>query len=202
MKNMKKQTWRRKGASLGILIFIISGNGMLFAKKEKPGAILVVQKLDGQAVKGELLEVKDGTLNLLSQENALKVDIRIDEISGVRIEKKSALLTGLGIGILAGAASGALIGFISGDDKPTNYWESLTSLSAGQKALAFGFFLGLIGGAAGGTVGALKGVDKSITFTGSSPEKLRRIEAKLASLARFKPDPIAEFRKRSLKEPE
>jgi hypothetical protein len=35
-----------------------------------------------------------------------------------------------------------------------------------------------------------------------SPEKLGRIESKLAARARTKPDPIAEFQKKYLKEPE
>ena len=174
---------------------------MLLAKKEKPGAMLFVQKMDGQSVKGELLEVKDGALNLLSQNNAAKVDIRLDEISIVRIEKKSAILKGIGIGILAGAAAGAIGGFLSGNDVPSGPWD-ISAFTAGEKALGFGISLGLVGGAAGGAVGALKSIDKTMTFTGLSREKLRRIEAKLASRARFKPDPIAEFRKRTLKEPE
>ena len=174
---------------------------MLFAKKEKPGATIVVQKMDGQTIKGELLEVKNGTLTLLIYENATKVDIRLDELSSLRIEKKSAFLKGLGIGILVGAAAGALGGFLSGDDEPSNPWD-IFAYSAGEKAVGFGVSLGAVGGVIGGGIGALKGIDKTITLNGLSPEKLRRIESKLASRARTKPDPIAEFRKKSLKEPE
>jgi hypothetical protein len=196
-----KQTWRRKGAALGMLIFLLTGNGMLFAKKEKPGATIVVQKMDGQTVRGELLQVKNGTLNLLIQENATKVNVRLDEIHSLRSEKKSAFLKGIGIGILAGAASGALGGFLSGDDEPSGPWD-IFCFTAGEKALGFGVSLGAIGGVIGGGIGILKGIDKTININGLSPEKLRRIEAKLAARARYKPDPIAEFRKGSLKEPE
>jgi len=201
MKTIKKQTWRRKGAALGILIFLLTGNGILFAKKEKPGATLVVQKMDGQTVRGELLEVKDGTLNLLVYKNATKVDIRLDELSSVRIEKKSVFLKSLGIGILVGAVTGALLGFLSGDEKPSGPWDIL-AFTAGEKALGFGVLMGGIGGVIGGVAGALNGTGKSITFDRMSPGKLRLIEARLASLARFKPDPVAEFRKRHSKEPE
>ena len=174
---------------------------MLFAKKEKPGATIVIRKMDGQTSKGELLEVRDGTLTLLIYENATKVDIRLDELSSVRIEKKSAFLKGLGIGILVGAAVGAIGGFFSGDDDPSGPWD-IFAYSAGEKAVGFGVSLGAVGGIIGGGIGALKGIDKTIALDGLSPEKLRRIKAKLASLARTKPDPIAEFRKRSLTEPE
>jgi len=201
MKTIKKQTWRRKGAALGILIFLLTGNGILFAKKEKPGATIVVQKMDGQTSKGELIEVKNGTLTLLIYENATKVDIRLDELNSLRIEKKSAFLKGLGIGILVGAAAGALGGFLSGDDEPSNPWD-IFAYSAGEKAVGFGVSLGAVGGVIGVGIGALKGIDKTITLVDLSPEKLGRIESKLASRARTKPDPIAEFRKRSLKEPE
>jgi hypothetical protein len=199
MKTIKKQTWRRKGATLGILIFLLTGNGILFAKKEKPGATIVVQKMDGQTIRGELLEARNGTLNLLIYENATKVNIRLDELNSLRIEKKNAFLKGLGIGILVGAAAGAIGGFLSGDDKASGQWD-IFNFTAGEKAIGFGVSLGAIGGAIGGVVGAMKGTDKSITLIGLSPEKLRRVKAKLASLARYKPDPIAEFRKASLKE--
>lgn len=187
--------------AVGILMFFLAENGMISAKTEKPGATIVVQKLDGQTVRGELLEVKDGILNLLVYENATKVDIHLNELSSVRIEKKSAFLKGLGIGILAGAASGALLGFLSGDDKSSGYWDIFT-FTAGEKALVLGASLGAVGGATGGVIGALKGTDKTISLNTLSPEKMRRVEAKLASLARYKPDPIAEYLKRNSKEPE
>jgi hypothetical protein len=199
MKTIKTQTWRRKGAALGILIFLLTGNGILFAKKEKPGATIVVQKMDGQTIKGELIEVKNGTLTLLIYENATKANIRLDELNSLRIKKKSAFLKGLGIGILVGAAAGAIGGFFSGDDDPSGPWD-IFSYTAGEKALVFGVSLGAVGGVIGGGIGALKGIDKTITLDGLSPEKLRRIESKLASRARTKPDPIAELRKASLKE--
>ena len=198
---MKNQTWRRKGAALGILIFLLTGNGILFAKKEKPGATIVVQKIDGRTSKGELLEVRDGKLTLLVFENAAKVDIRLNELRNLRIENKSVFLKGLWIGFLTGAAAGALGGFLSGDDEPSS-WLDIFTFTAGEKALVFGISLGAVGGVIGGGIGALKGTNKTIALDGLSPEKLRRIEAKLAARARTKPDPIAEFRKRNSKEPE
>jgi hypothetical protein len=201
LKTLLRQTWRRRSVAVGILMFFLAGNGMIPAKTEKPGATIVVQKLDGQTIRGELLEAKDGILNLLVYENATKVGIRLDELSSVRIEKKSTFLKGFGIGILAGAATGALLGFMSGNEEPSGPFDIFT-FTAGEKAFAFGVVLGGFGGVIGGFVGALKGIDKTISLNALSPEKMHSVEARLASLARFKPDPIAEYIKRNSKEPE
>jgi hypothetical protein len=181
----------RKSVAVGILMLFMIGNGVISARTEKPGAILVVQKKDGQTIKGELLSVQNGMLNLLIYENATKVDVHLNEVRSLSIEKKGAFLKGLGIGVLSGAVTGALLGFLSGDDKPENMW-AIFSLSAGQKALVGGICLGVVGGAVGGIAGALKGANESITLDGMSPEKLGRVEAKLASRARYRSLPITE----------
>jgi hypothetical protein len=197
MKIFKRQLSNREIMVVGILMLFMSGNGMISAKAEKPGAMLVVQKKDGQTIKGELLTVKNGTLNLLIYENASKVDVLLNELSSLHIEKKSAFLKGLKIGVLSGAATGALLGMLMGED----IGGGRSSFSMGM-ALWSGISFGGVGGAIGGIAGALKGIDKSITLDGMSPEKLRRVEAKLSSQARYRPDPTAELQKASLQEPE
>ena len=182
----------RKSVAVGILMLFMIGNGVISARTEKPGAILVVQKKDGQTIKGELLSVQNGMLNLLIYENATKVDVHLNEVRSLSIEKKGSFLKGLGIGVLSGVATGALLGFLSGDDKPENMWD-IFSFSAGQKALVGGIFFGVVGGAVGGIAGALKGADESIIIPDViSPEKLGRVEAKLASRARYRSVPITE----------
>jgi len=183
----------RKSVAVGILMLFLIGNGVISARTEKPGAILVVQKKDGQTIKGELLSVKNGMLNLLIYENATKVDVHLNEVRSLGIEKKGSFLKGLGTGVLWGAVTGALLGFLSGDDKPENTWGDILSMSAGEKALAGGIFFGVVGGAVGGIAGALKGADESIIIPDViSPEKLGRVEAKLASRARYRSVPITE----------
>ena len=182
------KTGTRKSVVTGFFVLFMIGAGVTAAQTEKPGAILAVQKKDGQTIKGELLSVKNGMLNLLIYENATKVDVHLNEVRSLSIKKKGSFLKGLGIGVLSGAATGALLGFLSGDDKPTTFFP----LSAGQKALVGGIFFGVVGGAVGGIAGALKGADESITLDGMSPEKLGRVEAKLASRARYRSVPITE----------
>jgi len=64
-------------------------------------------------------------------------------------------LWGAGIGALGGVASGALIGFASGDDPP-----GFLAMTASEKAAFAGASLGVAGLAIGAVVGALKVSDR------------------------------------------
>ena len=128
----------------GILVFFLIGSGIVFARAEKREAMLFVQKKDGQTVKGELLTVRKGILELLLHESADKAYVRLDELRSLRIEKKghgASPFSGIFLGGGAGAAS------VSGD---------------------------------------------SIQIDGLAPEKLKLVEAKLDSRARFRSLPVAE----------
>jgi hypothetical protein len=76
----------------GFFVLFMVGAGVTAAQTEKPGAILVVQKKDGQTIKGELLSVKNGMLNLPIYENATKVDVHLNEVRSLSIEKKALSL--------------------------------------------------------------------------------------------------------------
>lgn len=67
----------------------------------------------------------------------------------VSVGQRRAIGKGIGVGLLVGAGSGALIGLASGDDDP-----GLIAFSAEEKALALGLGLGLIGGVVGLIAGA------------------------------------------------
>jgi len=170
-----------KSALAAFLVFFLIGSGIVFAKAEKRGAMLFVQKKDGQTVKGELLTVRKGILELLLYESAAKAYVRLDELNYLRIEKRGTFFTSFGTGILAGAVTGALMGLLSGNDKP-----GFMSWSAGQKALGFGVVLGGIGGVIGGVAGAVRSVDESIDLDVITRERLALVEAKLAARARYR----------------
>jgi hypothetical protein len=165
----------------GVLVFLLVGGGSVFAKAEKPGAMLVVQKKGGQTIEGELLKVWDGTLEILVRESAVKVLLPLHEISWLRIEKKSTFFKSFLNGLMTGGAVGALLGFMSGNSEP-----GFMSWTAGEKALGLGIFLGGCGGAVGGIIGAVRGIDESIELDMLAPKKLVLVEAKLASRARFR----------------
>lgn len=65
---------------------------------------------------------------------------------------------GLGLGVLIGAGTGAILGFASGDEKCGEYTCFMGD--AGFKAGAFGILLGVAGGVIGTITGALKKSDR------------------------------------------
>ncbi len=61
------------------------------AKKQKHGTQLIVQKRDGQEIRGELIAVKHNSLLLLKFESAAEVSIEIIDIKVIKVIKKSLL---------------------------------------------------------------------------------------------------------------
>lgn len=61
------------------------------AKKQKHGTKLIVQKRDGQEIRGELIAVKHNSLLLLEFESAAEVSIEIIDIKVIKVSKKSLL---------------------------------------------------------------------------------------------------------------
>jgi len=130
--------------------------------KERRGAELVVQKNDGFVLKGELIAVKQNSALLLSPEGA-DVSADIKDIYNILIVKKSQVLKGAGIGLLAGARTGVLIG-LAVPVEPAGFF----TLSRGDQVL-----MGAIGlGAVGLLMGTLFGV--SASYDEKIMEKLRR----------------------------
>jgi hypothetical protein len=73
------------------------------AKKQKHGTQLIVQKRDGQQIRGELIAVNHNSLLLLQFESAVEVSIKIIDIKVIKIIKKSLLAILVGIlGLLEG----------------------------------------------------------------------------------------------------
>jgi hypothetical protein len=73
------------------------------AKKQKHGIQLIVQKRDGQEIRGELIAVNHNSLLLLEFESAVEVSIKITDIKVIKVIKKSLLAILVGIlGLLEG----------------------------------------------------------------------------------------------------
>ena len=139
--------------------------------KERRGAELVVQKNDGQVLKGELIAVKQNSVLLLSPEGA-DVSVDIKDIYIIKIVKKSKALTGAGIGFLAGALTGVLLVATCADEP-----DGLSYLiGAGG--------VGAIFGGVGLLVGAIAGPDKEIKIEGKSDAEIKEILEKLRRQAR------------------
>ena len=148
---------------------------MTLTAKERQGADLVIQKINGQRVRGELIAVKQNSLLLKDNYSGVDKTVGIDDIRVITIVKKSKLLEGGLIGLLLGGVIGFVIGYPQGD-------EIFVS-----KPLAGG-----IGAAIGGGIGALIGVgigvaiiaDKKIIIEGRSESEVQRILEDLRKKAR------------------
>jgi hypothetical protein len=208
---MKKQSTGKRRQKIHAIIliltfFILLGN--LSAKDRKKGADIIVQKKDGKTIKGELLAVKNDAIILMDSLNLSGIKMKSKEIRKITIAKKSGFFKGLGLGLVIGGGSGALLGLASGDDK--SGWFSMT---AGEKAAVGGLGFGILGALAGGIVGTIKGIDESVVLEGRTAEEMVRVLRKLNTKSRFpqampqiyqeiKPDPIHKSKEEKLKENE
>lgn len=208
---MKKQSAGKQRQKIRVIIFILTFFillGNLSARDRKKGADIIVQKKDGKTIKGELLAVKNDAIILMDSINLSGIKMKSKEIQKITIAKKSGFFKGLGLGLVIGGGSGALLGLASGDDK--SGWFSMT---AGEKAAVGGLGFGILGALAGGIVGAIKGVDESVVLEGRTPEEMERVLIKLNTKSRFpqavpqiyqeiEPDPMGNSKEEKLGENE
>jgi len=146
-------------------------------KREKHGAKLIVTKLDGQLIKGELIAVKPNSLLLLDTEGK-DVSVGIAEIKVIRIVKKSKAGKGALYGLLIGGVIGVAAGSIGGKD---DYMFSSSALAA-IGGLAFGLYGALLGAG----IGAVVGTDKKIQIEGKSDLEINDVLEKLRKKARIR----------------
>jgi hypothetical protein len=155
--------------ALIILLLFIPAN---VSAKERRGANLIVTRLDGSQVSGELIAVKSDSLLLLSYGRDESIDLA--DIKTVRIVKKSLAGKGALYGFLAGAAGGAGVGLAMGR---TDMLEEKTPLVLGVLGGAIGALSGLL-------VGSMAGVDSSFTVAGKPETVVAAYWDKLRAHAR------------------
>jgi hypothetical protein len=118
---------------------------------------------DGKKYRGKIIYAAESMLALWQKDSSFHADHYKDclqvfdsyNIERISFIKKSKFWGGAGTGALIGAGTGIILGLASGDDPP-NQWFSMT---AGEKALFAGLFLGATGAVTGGFFGAAQGVD-------------------------------------------
>jgi len=138
--------------------------------KEKRGANLIVTRLDGSQLSGELIAVKRDSLLLLGE--GTDVTVGLADIKSVRIVRRSRAKPLALIGFLSGAAEGAYI--VSRDEEDRN---TKTTLLA---AAIFGGIQGLLGLGIGLGLGA----DAVLPFAGELDEVLSRYLDRLKGYSR------------------
>ena len=171
----------RKLIALLLVFSLLALSGNLYAK-ERRGAELIVEKKDGQSVRGELITVKENSLLLLSDSGA-DVSVEIGDVKIITIVYKSKFWKGAGYGLLAGGACGVAGGIIGGDDSSS--LESF-SFSTENKAVIAGIALGLAGVVLGGIIGASEGKDEIILIEGMSNSQIKKALEKLRKKARVR----------------
>jgi hypothetical protein len=143
---------------------------------EKRGAELVITKTGGQEVKGELIAVKTTSLLLLDSSTAADTSVEIQEISVVKIAKKSRALTvgaaGFGVGAVLGILYAGVIDRLDEVETSSGVY------------LAVPLIFGAIGAIPGALVGAYLGKDRVIPFAGKTDAEIKEILEKLRRQAR------------------
>lgn len=131
----------------------------------------------GEQKEGELEAVNPDFLWVKFYEDTFSnrvAEVRMNELSHIKIKKDSKVGEGSKIGARLGAGTGALIGLALGDDR-----NGCFQPSAENKALLGAMVLGLSGSLIGGIIGGIVGLDKQINFEGQTEKKLEKIRITL-----------------------
>jgi hypothetical protein len=147
------------------------------SKERKRGSKLIVTKLDGQLIKGELITVKPNSLLLLDTEGK-DVSIDIVDIKVLRIVKKSKAGKGALKGLVVGGGGlGLIAGIIDIAGEDHSFIDYVS-----DSIIVIGLPLALIGA----FVGAIEGIDKTIQIEGKSDSEIQEIMDKLGKKARIR----------------
>jgi len=163
------------------LIFSLLTLSLNLYAKEKRGAELKITKKDGRQIRGELITVKPSSLLLLNTEGR-DVSVGNGDVRVIRIVKKSKFFQSLGIGLLIGAGTGAILGLAEGGS--IDFFGG--TVTAGENALIGGALLGFNGLILGGIAGASAGRDKTIQIEGKPDLENEEVLEKLRKKARIR----------------
>ena len=161
-----------------ISIFLISSLiilPMTLTAKERQGAELHIQRINGQKIKGELIALKENSLLLKEHNSGADVTAAVGEIKTITIVRKSKVWMGAGTGFGLGATGGALAGLL---------WEDTGDWTNAGLAFFFGICAGVIGALTGGIVGVSLGIDKTIEIERRPESEIKGILEDLRKKAR------------------
>jgi hypothetical protein len=169
----------KKFIPLFLVFLILLLSGYMFAK-EKRGADLLIREIEGNAVRGELIAIKQSLLLLLERYTGADVTVDVEDVEVIKIFGKSRALQGGAIGGLLGGLVGFLIGRSQGDE---GGFVLISKSQAGGIGAVIG---GGIGTLAGVGFGAALKVNSTIQLKGKSKSEIQNILKKLRSKARIK----------------
>jgi hypothetical protein len=166
----------KKLIALLLVFSILSLSGNLYA--EKKGADLIILKIDGTQVRGELIAVKKNSLLILERYSGSDVSVGIMDIQGIIIKKSKPLL-GASLGFLTGVGVGALGTEIG--------WDFLSWAPNDTKTkYRIMAWIGVICGLLGALIGkAIADDSETFTFEGKSDLEINRTLEYLRENARI-----------------
>jgi|GEM_PF-3507900 len=173
-------------------VFSVFLSGLVFlaaavpaeAAGERSGARVVVERVSGGLIEGELIAVRAQALVVADTVSMASSDISLGDVFRVKIIRKTRLLKGLGLGSLFGGVIGgsgtfgygAAAGYYGGD------WQLFTPEDMFLGGAVYGVAFGLI-------VGALaaynSGLDLEYAWRSLSSGERERALKKLRKLSRF-----------------
>ena len=161
------------------------------SRRKKHGANLIIQKINGQQVNGELITVKPSSLLLLNTEGK-DVSVDIADIKVIKIVKKSKALLGVGTGLLGGAVGGAFIGTciwvlvlpvmaIFGEAGVESWKDDFPNFVGYGALIGTGVFV-----LSGAFIGTVVGIDKTIQIEEMTESEIQEALDKLRKKARVR----------------
>jgi hypothetical protein len=149
--------------------------------EERHGAELIVEKRDGQVVRGELITTKQDSLLLVDAQSGADMSVYINDIYVIKVIKKSKTLSGLGLGFLAGVSLGALGGLLGWE---IFNWAPQDTKTQYRIVAAGGAVGGLAGALIGGTIGTKSSRPETFQIAGEPQERIDVVLEKLRSKSR------------------
>ena len=144
----------------------------------------MITKTDGTEIKGELIGLKQDSTLLLESSSRIGASIDISDIKVIKIVKGSNTGTGVLLGLLAGGATGAIIGYRNDNNTPLRAVEILFRRTSFYTIIGGGIGL-LAGGLLGGVIGSSINNYETLRIEGKSQEQIKVVLEKLRTQARF-----------------
>lgn len=112
---MAKHT--RKAVATWMILTMLLASSVLTAR-EKHGEWLRIEKTDGSTVEGELLKVSGETLFLFAESSQHGCQVNVGDMLQLGLRRKTDVLGGIGIGLLAGIGAGIAGGMLFKSQDP------------------------------------------------------------------------------------
>ena len=150
------------------------GDGINLKLGRKPGVNLVIQTIEGQQVRGELIAVKRNSLLLKQSESGVDVSVSVREIEVIKIKRKLGVLLGASLGLMFGMGLGYVVSKAIEPEKSFIDYEYIGIPIGAVAGLLLGLVIGL----------TAPGADKKIQFEGKSDSEIKKILDDLRKKAR------------------